>query len=158
MSTRNMGGAPSENKNHLLHGFHGKRVYNIWKGMKARCYTKTSTKYKNYGARGIKLCPEWEHDAKAFCEWAMQNGYSDELTIDRINVDGDYSPQNCRWVDLVSQANNRSNNVMIQTESGYMTMADFCRSKNLKYKAFHKYYRTEHCSIEEAISKAKKER
>lgn len=73
------------------------RTFTIWNGMKARCLNPRSTSYRNYGGRGIGICPEWM-EFKAFHEWAMANGYSDELQLDRIDNDGDYRPDNCRWV------------------------------------------------------------
>lgn len=155
MEMKRKKGAQHGNKNHLVHGLHGTRVYNIWKSMKERCYTVTATKYKYYGAKGIKLCPEWEHDAKAFCDWAMANGYADNLTIDRIDVHGDYSPQNCRWVDLQTQANNRTNNVRILHEGKMVTLTEFCRMNNLHYRNFYQNYRTRHKPLEVAIARAK---
>lgn len=90
----------------------GTRLYNVWKSMKGRCYTPSCSSYKYYGARGIKVCDEWKDDYQAFYEWAMSSGYDPDApqgkcTIDRINVDGDYEPSNCRWVDAATQNANR---------------------------------------------------
>lgn len=85
---------------HYKYG-HGKtetRLYHIWRTMKARCLSKTSNKYKNYGGRGIKVCDEWRDNFQCFYDWSMANGYTDELTIDRIDVDGNYQPDNCQWI------------------------------------------------------------
>lgn len=155
MEMKRKSGAQLGNKNHLKHGLHGTRVYNIWKAMKERCYTKTATRYKDYGGKGIRICPEWEHDAKAFCDWAMNNGYADNLTIDRIDVYGDYSPQNCRWVSLREQANNRTNNVRILHNGELVTLAEFCRLNNLEYKSFYQNFRTRKKSLEESMKKSK---
>ena len=87
----------------------GTRLYRIWNGMKARCYTPGTEAYKKYGAKGITVCDEWRNDFRVFYDWALNNGYSDELQIDRIDFRGNYEPSNCRWVNLKQQANNKSN-------------------------------------------------
>lgn len=97
-------------KSHLMS--HTK-IHNTWVCMRARCSKPNCSGYKKYGAKGIKVCEEWDKSFEAFMKWAYENGYSDELTIDRIDPAGNYEPSNCRWVTQKVQQNNRSNNIKI---------------------------------------------
>ena len=94
---------------HRTHGQRHTRLYRIWANMKGRCLNPNVKEYKWYGGKGISVYPEWL-DFQSFYDWAMGNGYTDELTIDRIDSDGDYCPDNCQWITLAAQQSNRSNN------------------------------------------------
>lgn len=89
------------------HGLSKHPTYKKWKDMKARCYSVNNKEYKNYGQRGITVCKEWLDDFKCFYDWSLSNGYREGLTIDRIDVNGNYEPSNCRYVSLSIQARNK---------------------------------------------------
>ena len=94
------------------HGMSHTRLHNIWLTMRQRCEKPQCSTYHKYGAKGIKVCAEWS-SFEVFRDWAYANGYSENLTIDRIDPHGDYEPSNCRWATQKEQQNNRSNNVVL---------------------------------------------
>lgn len=102
-------------KNCILykHGLYRTRLYKTWHNMIQRCSNKNNIHFKNYGGRGIKVCDDWKNDFLSFYNWAINNGYKDNLTIDRIDVNGNYEPSNCRWVTMKEQSNNRTSNHLI---------------------------------------------
>ena len=114
----------------LKHGESGTRLYNIWCDIKKRCYNARCVAYKNYGGRGIKVCNEWRNNYTPFKDWSISNGYKDHLTLDRINVDGDYEPNNCRWVTMKEQANNTRKNVCITYKGERKTIAQWSKITN----------------------------
>lgn len=97
-------------KSHLIHGLWGTSLYNRYYKMLDRCNNKKSKYYYNYGGRGITICDEWLNNPMSFYNWAINNGYSDDLTIDRIDVNGNYEPNNCRWITKQEQDRNKRNN------------------------------------------------
>lgn len=97
----------------VIHGERKTRLYTIWTNMKRRCLCKTSTKYSLYGGRGIEVNHDWKENFISFRDWSMNNGYRDDLTIDRIDVNGNYEPNNCRWVTPKEQCRNTRKNVFI---------------------------------------------
>lgn len=92
----------------VKHGLANTRLYGIWTNMKTRCYNPNSERYNTYGGRGITVCNEWLSDFTNFYNWSIENGYTDELSIDRINADGDYEPNNCRWITMKEQGFNKT--------------------------------------------------
>ena len=127
------------------------RTFTIWRGMKARCLNPKSISYKNYGARGISICHEWR-SFKAFHEWAIANGYSDGLQLDRIDNEGNYCPSNCRWVTRTENARNTRATRLItlngKTQCAAAWIKELGISKSTFYKALHKgqtYFISRYC-------------
>ena len=115
-----------------IHGYSNTRIYNIWNKMMKRCYDSNNKNFDRYGGRGIIVCEEW-HSIENIVEWAYGHGYSDELTIDRIDNDGNYCPTNCRWADKITQSNNTSRNHLITYGDKTMTIAEWARFTGLTY-------------------------
>jgi hypothetical protein len=109
-----------------LHGDTGTRLHRIWKSMKCRCNLTTHPTYENYGARGISVYPEWNNSYSAFREWSLSNGYSEKLELDRIDVNGNYCPENCRWVSHYEQTLNRRDTLYIEIDRDTFRLRDFC--------------------------------
>lgn len=125
------------------------RLYHIWMDMKTRCCNSNSKVYKNYGARGIKIYDEWKESFINFKEWAISNGYSDDLTIDRIDVNGDYEPSNCRWATKKEQENNRRNNVYDFYEGELITISQFSERINKSFSGIRYKFVDKNMSFEE---------
>lgn len=119
------------------HGMCNSRLYGIWSLMKERCFNPKRKEYKNYGGRGITVCQEWL-DSKSFIEWALNNGYSNELTLDRINNNGDYCPDNCRWISKAEQMNNRRNNHIIVFNNQAKTLTQWAKEYGFTYAQLYK--------------------
>ena len=121
-------------ENCTKHGLEHSRLYKIWFNMNLRCLDETNTNYHRYGGRCISVCDEWKENLQAFVDWAMANGYRDDLTLDRIDNDGNYEPSNCRWVSMREQANNRRSNVAITFNGKTKTMKQWANDVGIPYK------------------------
>lgn len=132
------------------HGMKKSRLYNIWCNMKARCNNPNHTYYHCYGAKGISVCEEWV-DFASFSEWAIANGYSDTLTLDRIDPNLGYSPSNCRWVSMKTQENNRTNNKKITLNGVTHTVAEWADKIGVPYKTLYTRLFQLNWSIERAL-------
>ena len=120
---------------------HGKRhtkLYNRWCNMRRRCNDSKNRYYKDYGGRGICVCPEWNNSFESFYQWAQTSGYNDSLTLDRIDNNGNYEPNNCRWVTVKEQANNRRSSKYIQYNNKMMTVAQWADLLNIKHATINK--------------------
>lgn len=128
-------------KNHT-HKMSGTPLYASWQRIKARCFNKNSPDYPDYGGRGITVCDEWKNDFEKYKEWALQNGYEKNLSIDRINNDGNYEPSNCRWADDTQQAYNRRSNVFLEYKGVTKNITKWAEESGINKGTFMtRYYR-----------------
>lgn len=116
------------------HGGTGTRLYSIFLNMKQRCYNPSTPKYHNYGGRGITICPEWLSDFGLFKNWSIENGYAENLTIDRIDNDKNYSPFNCRWITNSDQQLNKRTNRKVSFNGESKTLSEWAREKGIETK------------------------
>lgn len=114
-----------------------RRMYDIWNGMRKRCRNENCVRYKDYGGRGIDFCKEWENFDN-FVEWAKVNGYESTLTLDRIDNDGDYTPENCRWATVKAQNRNKRTCVMVEYKGETKSLVDWCEELGLPYYTIQK--------------------
>lgn len=134
------------------HGMTHTEIYKRWLSMKQRCYDKNHKTYSRYGKNGITVCDEWMTFIP-FYEWSMSHGYKEGLSLDRIDNTKGYSPDNCRWVTIKEQANNRRNNIVIMRDGIRYTLTTYCEANNLKYsRVLNRMHRG--LPFEEAIKNA----
>ena len=146
-------------KRNTTHGCTNEKLYAIYRGIKVRCYNPHHGDYKKYGGRGISMCDEWRNNYQAFRDWAFQNGYREEIlpngrskwTIDRIDVNGNYEPSNCRWITIQEQANNKSNTYCIEHNGKKQTIAEWARELGIPYTALHDRILRNNCDFEKAM-------
>lgn len=113
------------------HGMTNTRIFHEWQSMLQRCNNPNNQRYEDYGGRGIKVCDEWIDNFVSFYEWSMDNGYDEILTLDRKDVDGDYSPDNCRWVTNLEQQSNKRNNRVIECNGEKYILNEWARITGL---------------------------
>lgn len=119
-------------QHNMKHGMSDTKLHSVWSSMKSRCTCPTTTGYKWYGGRGIKVCAEWQ-TFELFCAWAMSHGYKEGLTIDRIDVNGDYCPENCRWITMQEQLYNTTRNHRITVNGVTKTVTEWANERGMKY-------------------------
>lgn len=127
--------------NGFYHGHSNERLYRIYKCMIYRCTNHNSDDFKYYGGKGITVCEEWLNSFEEFKNWAVGNGYSDKLTLDRMDSDGNYEPSNCRWVSMKEQSNNKGCNVIITFNNESHTLKQWSEILGVNYYTMHKRYK-----------------
>lgn len=140
------------------HGLSDTRLYKIYHSMKKRCYNEKSNSYFRYGAVGITICDNWLESFENFYNWANSNGYNDKLSIDRINNNMGYCPDNCRWVSIKQQQNNKKNNLTITYNNKTQSLTDWCNELNLDYFTINQRIRKLKWDINKAFTQPVKER
>lgn len=144
------------------HGKTGTRLYHVWCSIKERCYITTHKSYANYGGRGITMCDEWLNDFEAFEKWAFENGYDEnapkgQCTIDRIDVDKGYSPDNCRWISLTEQNDNRTTTIWLTYNGRTQTLLQWSKELGINPNTMRTRY-SQGWSVEKMLTCACKER
>lgn len=134
------------------HGETGTRLYQAWENMRARCNRKSSREYENYGGRGIRVCDEWQNNYESFRDWALDNGYSDNLTLDRKNVNGNYCPENCRWISNQLQQYNKRTNRNISFNGKTQTITQWAKEYKIPVKTLQGRLDKSKWSIEKALT------
>ena len=120
-------------KTKKTHGESKTKIYEVWCHMKARCYYPQTLNFHRWGGRGIRVCDDWKESFESFKNWAIENGYQDNLTLDRIDLNGNYEPQNCRWISRKEQSRNRSTNVVINGKC----LAEWAEIAGISLKLLH---------------------
>lgn len=124
------------------HNMTGTRLYRIWKSMRSRCNNHHTKQYKDYGGRGITICEEWDL-FENFYQWSMQNGYEESLTIDRINNNGNYSPDNCRWITTLEQNQNRRNSITVFFDGKPYTPTELSKITGISVNTIYDAHRSQ---------------
>lgn len=145
-------------KSNSTHGDSGTRLYKCWHGIRLRCNNPQDQHYPLYGGRGISVCKEWDESYEAFRDWALANGYADGLSIDRIDVDGNYKPSNCRWATNQEQQNNKRTNVYLTFNGKTQTIVQWAREVGINPVTLNARIRRYRWSVERALTEQVKSR
>lgn len=139
-------------KRSTTHGDSKTRLYRIWRAIKKRCYSENYAQYNDYGGRGISMCESWKDSFESFKEWSLENGYSDDLSIDRVDVNRNYEPLNCRWLTIKEQQNNKRNNHLLTYNGKTQTMRQWADELGLGYFTLAARLNRYGWTVEEALS------
>lgn len=121
----------------MKHGLNGTRLAHCYDSMKTRCYNRNYYRYDRYGGRGIKVCKEWIDNIETFFKWSLENGYRDDLTLDRIDNNGNYEPNNCRWATKKEQGRNMGVTIFVEIDGVSKALQDWCEIFNIKVDTAH---------------------
>lgn len=138
---------------HKSHGMTDTKLYIIWCNMKRRCYSKINNMYQNYGGRGIRVCDEWLSGFEPFMKWAMDAGYKDGLSLERIDVNGNYEPNNCTWITKKDQYLNRTDSHKVTAFGKTQTIKEWSDETGIKYDTIERRLNAYGWSAEDAVSK-----
>lgn len=134
-------GCGCENARRTTHGKADTKLFKVWTGMKQRCFNPKDYAYPNYGGRGVTICAEWSNDFSTFYEWSVTHGYKEGLSIDRIDVNGNYCPENCRWATPLQQMRNRRNTVYLEFEGSRHSLTEWSEITGIKRDTLDGRYR-----------------
>lgn len=140
-----------QNRGHVTHGDTGTRLYRIWNSMRQRVQNPKTINYSLYGGKGVKICDEWQN-YEPFKKWSMLNGYNENLTLDRISSSGNYCPENCRWVTMKVQQNNRCNNHIISYAGESLTLSQWADKTGIPVKTLSRRIVDKHWPIDVALT------
>lgn len=136
---------------HKKHGKSNTRLYHIWRQIKTRCYNKNNRDYTTYGGRGIKMCDEWRDNFNTFYDWAIENDYKENLTIDRIDVNNNYEPDNCRWATKKQQSRNKRDTLYYTVNGEQRSLKEWCELYKINYNKVYCRIHRDNWSIERAL-------
>ena len=138
------------------HGMHDTKLYGVWAVMKYRCLNPKAHNYHNYGGRGIKVCAEWEKNFESFYKWAVEHGYKDakrgQYTLERIDVNGDYCPENCTWITITEQEQNKRESIRLTFNGATKSLKEWAKITGIKETTLRSRYTTLRWSIEEILT------
>ncbi|WP_462409367.1 hypothetical protein [Neobacillus sp. Marseille-QA0830] len=140
-----------------LHGLSNTRIHSLWRKIKDRCNNPKASNYKNYGGRGIKMCEAWGNDFLSFYKWAIENGYEDHLSIERIDVNGNYEPLNCKWITMNEQCRNKRSTKYAVINGEKKPLIEWAELYGISYKTITtRWYRgLRGCALIEPLRKVK---
>ena len=145
-----------ENCFKATHGLRGTRIYHTWRDMKNRCLNPNYAKFYNYGGRGITVCEEWKNNFVTFYNWAMANGYTDELTIERTDVNGNYCPENCTWIPMEKQCDNKRNTVRLTYKGETHTLKEWAQITGIPYCTLRSRHSSKKWTVERMLTQPKR--